>query len=49
MAVLPDDALVVRGGMNLPENFEQGSGVSMDQDGKPDGVSVNSATERMCG
>jgi hypothetical protein len=43
MADLPDDAIVVRGGMNLPENFEQGSGVSLDSGGKLDGVSVNSA------
>jgi hypothetical protein len=43
MSVLPDDALVVRGGKNLPENFEQGSGVSIDKNGKLDGVSVNSA------
>jgi hypothetical protein len=44
MADLPDDALVVRGGKNLPENFEQGSGASIDHDGKLDGVSVNSAS-----
>jgi hypothetical protein len=37
--------LVVRGGKNLPENFEQGSGVSIDKDRKLDGVSVNSAAE----
>ena len=43
MAVLPDDALVVRGGLNLPKNFEQGSGVGKDSDGKLDEVSVNSA------
>ena len=43
MTVLPDDALAVRGGLNRPENFEQGPGVTMDQDGKLDGVSVNSA------
>jgi len=38
---LPDDALVVRGGLNLPENFAQGSGVSADKGGKLQGVSVN--------
>jgi hypothetical protein len=27
MSALPDDAIVVRGGQNLPENFAQGSGV----------------------
>ena len=43
MAVLPDDALVVRGGMNRPESFAEGSGVSIGTDGKVDGVSVNSA------
>ncbi len=43
MAVLPDDALVVRGGLNLPKNFEQGSGVDTDSDGKLHEVSVNSA------
>lgn len=41
MAVLPDDALVVRGGQNLPENFAQGSGVTVGSDGKVQGVSVN--------
>ena len=41
MSRLPDDALVVRGGMNLPANFIQGSGVSIGPDGKMDGVSVN--------
>ena len=40
---LPDDALVVRGGQNLPENFAQGSGVQISADGKLHGVSVNSA------
>jgi hypothetical protein len=42
MTPLPDDALVVRGGQNLPESFAKGSGVTMDPDGKLDGVSVNS-------
>ena len=41
MPPLPDEALVVRGGKNLPENFAQGSGVSLDADGKLQGVSVN--------
>jgi hypothetical protein len=43
MAVLPDDVLVVRGGKNLPESFAQGSGVTIDDDGKLDNVSVHSA------
>lgn len=43
MAVLPDDALVVRGGLNLPENFERGTGVTLDNDGKLEGVSVSSS------
>ncbi|MBO1320675.1 RHS repeat-associated core domain-containing protein [Acanthopleuribacter pedis] len=40
---LPDDALVLRGGQSLPENFEKGSGVVKGPDGKLDQVSVNSA------
>jgi hypothetical protein len=43
MATLPDDALIVRGGLNLPKNFERGSGVSIDKDDILDGVSVISA------
>jgi hypothetical protein len=43
MTSLPDEALVVRGGQNLPENFAQGSGVMIDAGGKLEGVSVNSA------
>jgi hypothetical protein len=42
---LPDDALVVRGGQNMPENFARGSGVTVAADGRLDGVSVNSAAE----
>lgn len=42
MTPLPDDALVVRGGQNLPENFAQGSGGHVGSDGKVQGVSVNS-------
>src|SRR5438105_3974124 len=44
MTPLPDDALVVRGGQNLPENFAQGSGVTAGAEGKLQGVSVNSGT-----
>jgi hypothetical protein len=40
---LPDDAVVVRGGMNLPENFTSGKGVTTDASGNLQGVSVNSA------
>src|SRR5262245_12110570 len=43
MATLPDDALVVRGGQNLPESFAQGSGVAVGEDGRVQSVSVNSA------
>jgi hypothetical protein len=43
MTPLPDDALVVRGGMNLPTSFVQGSGVAVQPDRTLDGVSVNSA------
>jgi hypothetical protein len=43
MEPLPDDALVVRGGQNLPENFEKGSGVTVEAEGLLQGVSVNSA------
>jgi hypothetical protein len=45
MAELPDDALVVRGGMNLPENFIEGTGVVVDEEGLITGASVNSAAE----
>jgi hypothetical protein len=40
---LPDDALVVRGGQNLPENFANGSGVTASAGGTLQGVSVNAA------
>ena len=43
MEPLPDDALVVRGGQNLPENFVTGSGVTVEAEGTLQGVSVNSA------
>jgi hypothetical protein len=43
MGALPDDALVVRGGQNFPENFADGSGVIVDADGKLHEVSVNAA------
>jgi hypothetical protein len=46
MTQLPDDALVVRGGQNRPENFAQGSGVKVSAGGKLEGVSVNSAPDR---
>lgn len=40
---IPDEALVVRGGQNLAENFAQGSGVSVAADERLVGVSVNAA------
>jgi hypothetical protein len=43
MAPLPDDAVVVRGGLNLPQNFAEGSGMAVDAGGKVQGVSVNAA------
>jgi hypothetical protein len=41
MAPLPDDALVVRGGTNMPESFVRGTGVALDDQGRLQGVSVN--------
>ena len=43
---LPDEALVVRGGRNLPENFAQESGVAIDEGGEVRDVSVNAAADR---
>ena len=43
MTPLPDDAVVVRGGLNLPENFVEGSGTTIDENGTVQGVSVNAA------
>jgi hypothetical protein len=43
MTALPDEALVVRGGQNLPANFAQGLDVTVDAGGKIEGVSVNAA------
>jgi hypothetical protein len=43
MTPLPNEALVVRGGQNLPANFAQGSGVMVDEGGRIQGVSVNAA------
>ena len=45
MISLPDEAFVVRGGQNLPVNFAQGSGVTIDAGGKIEGVSVNAAPD----
>ena len=42
---IPDEALVVRGGQNLPENIVGGSGVTVDADGVVHGVSVQAGTE----
>lgn len=43
MIPLPDEALVIRGGQNLPASFIQGSGVRVDAGGKIQGVSINCA------
>lgn len=43
MPLLPDDALVVRGGLNPVELLVVGSGVTVDENGNLWGVSVNSA------
>ncbi len=45
MEPLPDGAVVVRGGQNLPENFVKGSGVTVGGDGLLRGVSVNSSPD----
>src|SRR5713226_874665 len=42
--MLPDDAVVVRGGRNLPQDFAQASGGTVDAGGKVNGVSVNAAS-----
>ena len=43
MDSLPEDALVVRGGQNLPSSFVQGSGVKAGAGGTLDDLSVNSS------
>jgi len=43
---LPEDALVIRGGLNLPESFVKGSGVRIGPSGKLEGVSVNAAPDK---
>jgi hypothetical protein len=43
MIQLPDEALVIRGGRNLPDSFARGSGVTVDAGGRIQGVSVNCA------
>lgn len=40
---LSDEALVVRGGVNTPEQFRIGSGVTIDRLGRLNGVSTHSA------
>jgi hypothetical protein len=42
-SVATENAFVVRGGTNLPQNFVNGSGVTLDANGLLQGVSVNSA------
>ena len=46
MTRLPDDAIVVRGGMNGPDQFIQGTGVTLAPDGTLQGVSVNAGAGR---
>lgn len=46
MPPLPDDALVVRGGLNSVELLESGSGVTVDAFGSLFGLSVQSAPEK---
>jgi hypothetical protein len=43
MTPLPDDALVVRGGLNRSDDFAHGTGATLDATGKLDNVSVNAA------
>jgi len=45
MPSLPDATFVVRGGQNLPANFAQGSGITVDAGGYIEGVSVNAASD----
>jgi hypothetical protein len=45
MISLPDEALVVRGGQNLPESFARASGARVDDGGQVHGVSVNAAAD----
>lgn len=41
---LADDALVVRGGQNLPDNFRQGSEVGTDAGGLLSGIDAETAS-----
>lgn len=43
MTRLPDEALVVRGGENLPESFARGTGATLNTSGTLQGISVNAA------
>ncbi len=42
-AALPDDAIVIRGGQNLPDSFANGSRVTIGDGDVLQGVSVNAA------
>lgn len=42
---IPDDAFVVRGGLNLPENFASASGATVDAQGILANVSVNAGRD----
>ena len=46
MPPLPDDALVVRGGVNEPDSFARGAGVATDAAGLLSQVSVQCAPEK---
>lgn len=43
---LPDSAIVCRGGTCTADRFTSGSGVTLDSNGKLNGVSVNSAADK---
>ena len=45
MTELRDDALIVRGGVNLPMSYVRGAGVVLDDHGTLQMVSVNSAND----
>jgi hypothetical protein len=45
MEPLPDEASVVRGGQNHPENFRNGSGVTVESGETLQGLSVNPAAD----
>lgn len=42
---LPDEAIVCRGGTCTAQRFLEGSGVTINRDGRLDGISVNASAE----